>query len=186
MIDASRKILFAGFNATFWKDYEFEDILISAQETKRLVDELGVSINNTGTTNPSIMGYYTTIKYETDAMILTLQKPLDELCRFVTGENSDIDNYIRESLESIQNEIDRLINVVDEDILSTLTTSNGGKLIDTEIEELIHRYTNIGIIVTIVLLIIFGIVPLFFLIILATRRILCSSRDNHSEQTSKG
>ena len=97
-------------------------------------------------------------------MITELQKPLEELCDYANGNDGDINNIIIDALEQVHQQLTKLIDTIENDILKNIISEDNGMLIKKDLEDQIRYYIYLAGIILPVIIILIGIIPILFLV----------------------
>lgn len=104
-------------------------------------------------------------------MFKDLEKPLAQLCNYANGNESEIDQTIINSLNQMHEELNKLIETVQNNFLDQMTSGQNSALINEDLEDKIRYYIRLVGIMLLVLVIVIGIIPLVFFIIIVICRL---------------
>lgn len=168
LIDASRAIVLKTFQKILDDKYFFNKILSLAMNTRSSINSLEILIDNQ---NLPVMMVWNETKNDNKQLFDGLEKPLQQLCTYSNGSDLDIDKFIVDALHRVHEALSKLINTIDDDLLTHMNP-----LIDTTLEDQIRWYIRMITIILLVLIIVIGIVPVTFYTLIALSNRCCYCR----------
>ncbi|CAF1327286.1 unnamed protein product [Adineta steineri] len=165
LIQASRSIFIGAFDKILREQYFLDTIRDSIVDIDIHMEQLNHTINNESSSLlPVVKDLFGEIKNQQQDMIEQLNKPLQELCRYSNGNEVEIDNTILNALDLVHKQLRILIDTIKQDFLEYMTV-----LMKQDLEDRVRYYIRLVGIILLVLIIIFGLIPISFLAII----ILC-------------
>lgn len=172
-------MLLKGFDETLRQAYYFDEIRRSTTHTLIEVNALNtIVMNDTNSVSIEVNELVQEIKSETEAMVIDLEKPLAELCDYATGNNEAVDDSAISALDSVHEQINKLIDTVRDDLLADIT---GSTLIDTDLEDQLRTYIKLIATILMVLIICSGTIPIILFGSFACWRFYANRQSNSSD-----
>ncbi|CAF1436154.1 unnamed protein product [Adineta steineri] len=165
LIQASRSIFIGAFDKILREQYFLDTIRDSIVDIDVHMEQLNHTINNESSSLSPVVKYlFEEINKQHQDMIEQLKIPLQELCRYSNGSEVEIDNTILNALDLVHKQLRILIDTIKRDFLGYMTV-----LMKQDLEDRVRYYIRLVGIILLVLIIIFGLIPISFLAII----ILC-------------
>jgi hypothetical protein len=179
LIRASHSI-FKAFDQIFREKYFFGNIRQSAINSSTHINELNRLINQTTGLSNATIALFQTIQDDNNRIFDDLQKPLHELCDYGNGTDTDIDKTIIDALDQVHQQLTKLIDTIQNDFLNHMTSGENGMLINKDSEDQIRWYIRLVGIILLVLVIVIGLIPIIFFIIIIMYRLCHCQRNDPS------
>jgi len=180
VIKASRALLIKAFDQILRQQYYLDEIRQSVADSEAHLNALNELIYEETSLFPGTILLFEEIKNEHRNMIEYLKIPLRELCDYADGSEMEIDNTILDALDPIHQQLEKLIDTIEKDFLSDAASWQNTLLINENLEGQIHRYISLVGTILLVLIIIFGLIPIFFFIIIILCRCCRGQRKDSS------
>ncbi len=181
MIKASKSIFVKAFDQIFREKYFFDEIRKFAIDSSEHMKELSVLIDQETDLPNATMDLFQKIQDDNKRMFDDLEKPLQELCDYANGSDTDIDKTILEALDQVHEQLIKLIDTIQKDFLDHMTSGENAMLMNKNLEDQIRLYIRLVGIILLVLVIIIGLIPIiFFILIIMCRLCHCKQNDASS------
>ncbi|CAF2561312.1 unnamed protein product [Rotaria sp. Silwood2] len=184
LINASKSMLVKAFDGILKEKYFLQNIVQSVNNVDNNIQNLQNIINKESTLSPLAVQTFKDIQEQYQDMINYLQIPLEEVCNYANGTQTDIDMKLLNVLNLVHDKLIKAINSINDDVLKKITPWQNHMLINKDLEEQIRHYINLVGIISLVLVIILGIIPVGFLIFIIIYR-LCNRNDNESTKNNQ-
>jgi hypothetical protein len=159
------------FKQVFREQYSLDIIRQSVNDIDIHIGELNELIDEeTSFLLPEVLVLFKLIKEDHRKMIESLKIPLQELCDYADGSETEIDNTIAHGLNLVHQQLIKLIDTIENNFLSHITPWENAMLMNKESEDQFRWYVSLVGTILLVLTIVFGLVPIVFIIII----IVCS------------
>ena len=175
-------MLVQAFNRILDEKYFLQDILRSVNSIDENIHELNYTINTESTFPLSVRETFKEIQEQYKEMIRYIQIPLNEICNYANGTQTDIDQKLFDVLNFVHVKLRKVISIINQDILNKITPWQSHMLIDINLENRIRKYTNLVGVIFLVLVVFLGLIPLNFLIFTILLRLCCWSRNKSKER----
>jgi hypothetical protein len=168
------------FNQIFQEKYFLDQIRQSVTDSSVHINELNELLIDPETSLPSeTIAIFQVIRNENQRMIDDLKIPLQELCDYANGTDTEIDNTIFDAFNLVHQQLRKLIDTIQNDILSQITPWQNAMLMNKDLEEQVRWYVRLVGTILLVLIIILGLIPIvFFIIIIICRLNRCQRNDS--------
>ncbi|CAF1230889.1 unnamed protein product [Rotaria sp. Silwood1] len=167
VIKASQSIFVKGFDQILQEKYFLNEIRQSVSDSVVHIGALEQLINQTTSLTSEIYVTFASIKSESNSMIDFLKAPLQKLCDYADGKDKEIDDTIIKALNLLHQQMKKLIDTIRNDFLTHLTPWENKMLIDKNLEDKIRWYIRLVGIILLVLTIVFGFIPITFVILIS-------------------
>ncbi|CAF0968951.1 unnamed protein product [Rotaria sp. Silwood1] len=167
VIKASQSIFVKGFDQILQETYFLNEIRQSVSDSVVHIGALEQLINQTTSLTSEIYVTFASIKSESNNMIDSLKAPLQKLCDYADGKDKEIDDTIIKALNLLHQQMKKLIDTIRNDFLTHLTPWENKMLINKNLEDKIRWYIRLVGIILLVLTIVFGFIPITFVILIS-------------------
>ncbi|CAF4975779.1 unnamed protein product [Rotaria sp. Silwood1] len=167
VIKASQSIFVKGFDQILQEKYFLNEIRQSVSDSVVHIGALEQLINQTTSLTSEIYVTFASIKSESNNMIDSLKAPLQKLCDYADGKDKEIDDTIIKALNLLHQQMKKLIDTIRNDFLTHLTPWENKMLINKNLEDKIRWYIRLVGIILLVLTIVFGFIPITFVILIS-------------------
>ncbi|CAF3515485.1 unnamed protein product [Rotaria sp. Silwood1] len=167
VIKASQSIFVKGFDQILQEKYFLNEIRQSVSDSVVHIGALEQLINQTTSLTSEIYVTFASIKSESNSMIDFLKAPLQKLCDYADGKDKEIDDTIIKALNLLHQQMKKLIDTIRNDFLTHLTPWENKMLINKNLEDKIRWYIRLVGIILLVLTIVFGFIPITFVILIS-------------------
>jgi hypothetical protein len=182
VVNASRALLVNAFDQILRQKYYLDEIRQSVAESGAHINTLNELIYEDTSLLQGTILLFEEIESEHQKMIEYLKIPLQELCDYADGSETDIDNTILDALYPIHQQLEKLIDTIEKDFVSDAASWQNTLLINENLEDQIRRYARLVGTILLVLIIVFGLIPIvFFTIIILCRCCRGQRKDSSSE-----
>ncbi|CAF1156417.1 unnamed protein product [Didymodactylos carnosus] len=186
LIKASHSMFVKAFNQIFQEKYFLDEIRQSATGSVVHIHELNILINQETSVLPETIALFREIQNENQRMIDDLKLPLQELCDYANGSEPEIDDTIFDALNLVHQQLRKLIDTIQNDILSHITPWQSAMLMNKDLEDRVRWYVRLVGTLLLVLIIILGLIPMVFFIVIAICRLShCERNDSSSNDRKK-
>lgn len=169
------------FNKILTDKYLINGIVRSVNRIDKNIQALDTIIANEPSISPLAKQIYQSAKQQYQNMIGSLQIPLEEVCNYATGTLTDIDQKLLRALNIVHQELRKIVQTIDQDILDKITPWENSMLMDTALEEEVRGYANLIGTILLTLVIFLAIIPVGFAILIL---LSCLCNCNGSESSS--
>ena len=176
MITASKSILVKAFNQIFQEKYFLDETRHLVNETNEHIKELKDLTDQETNLPPSAMDLVQTIQNDTQEMIDELEKPLEELCDYANRTDTAVDNNILEGLDLVHQQLRKLIDTIQDDLLSYMIPYENAMIMNEDLEDRIRWYLHLVGVILLVLVIVFGFIPIITFVFIILCRLNCGPR----------
>ncbi|CAF2122751.1 unnamed protein product [Rotaria magnacalcarata] len=171
VIKASQSLLVKAFNQIILEEYFFDDIRQSVNYSEVHIKELEELINQEKHLLPEVIVLFQGIKTDSREMINYLKIAFQEPCDYANGNDTDIIKIVIHGLDLVHQQMRKLIDTIDNDVLSQITPWQNAMLLNKNLEDKVRWYVRLVTTILIVLIIIVGLIPIVLLIIIITCRV---------------
>jgi len=183
LVQAAQVIFTNAFQNIFQDVYFLNKILQATSDSNSHMQELGIIINQSNLTAGVYLEFQELQNKITD-IFNQLNNPVQELCSFANGNDSNINQMIIDGLKQVDEQLDKLTNTIKDDIITQLP-SEDSPMLDKNLEDQIKKYSRLIIIILTVLIVLFGFIPLAFLLFTCLCG-LCRSNQESDGCSNKG
>ncbi|CAF1126923.1 unnamed protein product [Didymodactylos carnosus] len=142
LIKASHSMFVKAFNQIFQEKYFLDEIRQSATGSVVHIHELNILINQETSVLPETIALFREIQNENQRMIDDLKLPLQELCDYANGSEPEIDDTIFDALNLVHQQLRKLIDTIQNDILSHITPWQSAMLMNKDLEDRVRWKKN--------------------------------------------
>ncbi|CAF1620621.1 unnamed protein product [Rotaria magnacalcarata] len=179
LINASKSMLINAFDEVLNGKYYLNDTAQHVNNIDRNVQKLKIIVKDDLSLPTLVVQIINNVAEQYENTIVFLQKPLQEICNYTSGTDADIDREISSALYTVHRTLSKIIDTVNNDILPTMTPWESHMLINQKLEEDIRGYFNLVGTIAVVFVILLGVIPLgFFIVIIIS--CLCTGSDHGS------
>jgi Fe2+ transport system protein B len=164
-------MLVKAFDRILNEKYFVQDIIQTVNSIGQHIHELSVAIDNETSIPDTAKYIFQDIQRQYQSMINYTQLPLKEVCDYANGKNTDIDRKLLEALDVVHRELKRVIDTINQDILSKITPWQNHMLMDIDFEEQIRSYISLAGTIGLVLVIILAFIPVVFFVFIMISRL---------------
>lgn len=162
LFNGSKAMLVNAFSRIINEKYYLNNIAQNVSKISDNIEQLNIVINNDPTLPAIVISTFNDVQQEYQNTINNLQKPLEKVCNYINGTDTDIDSKIASAFGDVDRALTRIINSINNDILSTMTPWENHLLLKKSLEKDIRRYLKIAGAIAIVFVILLGVIPLSF------------------------
>lgn len=162
LFNGSKAMLVNAFSRIINEKYYLNNIAQNVSKISDNIEQLNIVINNDPTLPAIVISTFNDVQQEYQNTINNLQKPLEKVCNYINGTDTDIDSKIASAFGDVDRALTRIINSINNDILSTMTPWENHLLLKNSLEKDIRRYLKIAGAIAIVFVILLGVIPLSF------------------------
>ncbi|UJR32421.1 hypothetical protein I4U23_019883 [Adineta vaga] len=157
VVKASQSMFVQVFNGVVRELYFLDTIQQSITDSSTHIKELNTLINQDTTLLPHISILFKEIEKQHQETIDYLQKPLEELCDYANGKETEIDSTVLDALYPIHQQMEKIISAIENQLLIHLKPEENAILIKKDLERQIRYYARVVGITLLVLIIIFDL-----------------------------
>ena len=99
------------------------------------LEELSEAVDNETSLPPTAIQLFKDIQTQYQNMFDYIKLPINEVCTYANGSQTDIDQILLDALDIIHLQLAKVIDIINKDILSRITPWQDHLLIDIELEE---------------------------------------------------
>jgi hypothetical protein len=180
LINASKSILVKVFDEILQEKYFAQDILQTVNSIDGHMQQLNDIVDKEKTSlSPSALEMFKKIKEEYRQMIDYVRIPLQEICDYANGTQTDIDKKLLEALDVVHRQLREIIDAINQNILSKITPWQNAMLMNTDLEEKVRAYMSLAGTILLVLVILLALISLgFFFAIIISRLCNCCKSES--------
>ncbi|UJR14761.1 hypothetical protein I4U23_001751 [Adineta vaga] len=180
LINASKTMIIKTFNEILRKKYFIEDVSQSLKKVDNSIQTINQLVEQDANISQIAKDIYQNAKDQYNSMIDSLQKPLEEVCRYAAGTQTDIDEKLVQALNLVHRKLVEIINIIRRDILNPITTSDNQMFMNSDIEEQVRQYVKMSGIISLVFVIFLTLIPTGFAILIL---LSCLCKGNPEESS---
>ena len=174
-------MLVKSFDDVLKQKYFIQDIVNNVNNIDQHIRELNDEIDRQPSIPLPAIDLFKQMEEQYQTIIIDIQIPLKEVCKYANETDTDIDKKLLEALDIVHVQLKKLIDTINQDILDKIIPWQNHMLIHTDVEEQIHRYIKLVHTFIIILLAVLGGIPCIFLIFIIISRLCCSDGNNSSD-----
>ncbi len=165
-----------GFDGILKEKYFVQDMVQTVNSIDKHIRELNEIVNQSTIPDQAIT-LFKEFEQEYQSMVHNLEIPIKEVCIYANGTQTDIDIELLEVLNIVNVELKKLMNTINQDILSKITPWQEKMLMNIDFEEQIRGYVSMAGTIFLVLVIVVGTIPVIFFVFIVISR-LCDCCQN--------
>lgn len=163
------------------RNYFISQILNIVNQTEIYARELNSTIAQHTEFPPQVMDTFKQLQEGFDWMIDNIENPTEELCTYANNSQTEIDAKLVEALTIVHKELQNLNDTIQDDILKQISPWTEHMLMSNRTEEDIRRYFDIAGIVSMVLVLVLGVLPVLSLVCVLISRLCGCYQDAFDE-----